>query len=71
MDAVRALDPDTLIRPGLAAQMIGISYSTIWKWANHGEGPAFTIVGTERRYRLGDVIAWQQASKTGGGGGGL
>jgi predicted site-specific integrase-resolvase len=63
---MKALIPDTQLRPGQVASMIGISYQTLYTWGNAGKGPRFSLSGRERRYRLEDVVAWLENRESGG-----
>lgn len=41
---------------------------TLAQWATHGRGPRFSKIGRFVRYKLSDVIAWEDAQATGGQG---
>ncbi len=34
---------------------------TLAQWASKGQGPRYALFGRHARYRLSDVIAWEQA----------
>ncbi len=38
-----------------AANFLGVSYSTLCRWASHGEGPKYCKVGKQPRYRVIDL----------------
>ena len=63
---MKTIQPDIELRPGQTARLCGVEYRTLWNWGNAGEGPKFTVVGHERRYRFSDVIAWLRDRQTGG-----
>lgn len=48
-----------LTRPDLAARL-GVPESTINYWAYKGRGPRFAKFGRHVRYRLEDVVAWEE-----------
>ncbi|WP_078309192.1 MULTISPECIES: helix-turn-helix domain-containing protein [unclassified Mycobacterium] len=43
-----------------------ISPKTLAQWSSQGRGPKFYKFGGHVRYRLSDVIAWENAQATGG-----
>lgn len=49
-----------LTRPEVAARL-GVAAQTLAYWAVKGEGPRFAKWGGRARYRLSDVIAWEEA----------
>jgi predicted DNA-binding transcriptional regulator AlpA len=63
---VRLVTEDRQLRNGKAAEMIGVHPMTLWRWGNQGQGPKFTILVGERRYRVSDIIAWLESRETGG-----
>lgn len=40
--------------------------ATIAQWASQGKGPKYAKFGRHCRYRLSDVIAWENAQFSGG-----
>lgn len=40
--------------------------ATLAQWASQGKGPRYARFGRHCRYRLSDVIAWEQAQFVGG-----
>jgi len=52
-DMGRHLSPEQL------AEREGVPTSTVYQWASRGGGPPGFRVGRHRRYRLADVIAWE------------
>ena len=48
-----------IIRQELAARY-GVPVKTPAEWASKGTGPRYAKFGRHVRYRLGDVIAWEQ-----------
>ena len=59
-----AVDP-WLTRPEVAGRL-KIPAKTLAEWASQKKGPPFTKIGRWARYRLSDVIAWEQRQATGG-----
>jgi predicted DNA-binding transcriptional regulator AlpA len=47
-----------LSRPELAARL-GVPVKTLAEWASKGAGPRYAKFGKHIRYRLRDVIAWE------------
>ncbi len=49
----------TTVRPGTAAKLLGITYSTLHGWHSRGQGPRTVPVGKRHvRYRLVDLREW-------------
>lgn len=42
-------------------ERLGIPAKTLAEWASRGQGPVYTKFGKYVRYRLSDVIAWENA----------
>ncbi|MET8796034.1 helix-turn-helix domain-containing protein [Nocardia sp. NPDC004568] len=51
------------------AQRLKIPVKTLSSWAAAGRGPRFARIGRYRRYRLADLLAWEQERLAEGGGG--
>jgi excisionase family DNA binding protein len=45
----------------VAAYLNGIPVKTLAKWRSEGTGPAYMKVGRHVRYRLADVVAWENS----------
>jgi hypothetical protein len=54
-----------LTRPEVA-ERIKIPPKTLAEWASQKKGPPFSKFGRWTRYRLSDVIAWENRQLTGG-----
>ncbi|MEV0043947.1 helix-turn-helix domain-containing protein [Nocardia rhamnosiphila] len=50
------------------AQRLKIPAKTLSSWAAAGRGPRFARIGRYRRYRLADLLAWEQERLAEGGG---
>jgi predicted DNA-binding transcriptional regulator AlpA len=50
----------------LAARQ-GVPVRTVYAWNYMGTGPAYLKHGRSVRYRLADVIAWEESHLTGNG----
>ncbi|MFF0531160.1 helix-turn-helix domain-containing protein [Nocardia amikacinitolerans] len=50
------------------ASRLKIPPKTLANWASLGKGPRFARIGRHRRYRLEDLIAWEQTMLAQGGG---
>jgi hypothetical protein len=53
-------DGTWLTRPELAARE-KVAIATLACWASQGKGPKYAKFGRHVRYRLSDVIAWENA----------
>lgn len=54
-----------LTREDLAARL-RLPKSTLNQWACRGLGPRYAVFGRHARYRLSDVIAWEDSQFDGG-----
>ncbi|MFE2428436.1 helix-turn-helix transcriptional regulator [Streptomyces sp. NPDC059373] len=43
------------------AEREGVPKETIYQWNSRGRGPRYLRIGRHVRYRLADVIAWEDA----------
>jgi hypothetical protein len=57
-----------LTRPELAARE-KVPVATLAQWGPQGKGPKYAKFGRHVRYRLSDVIAWENAQFSSGGDG--
>lgn len=48
------------------AERVGVPVKTVYDWNSKGLSPRYMPVGRYVRYRLVDVIAWEEARLTGG-----
>lgn len=39
----------------------GVPEGTVYQWNSRGTGPRYMIIGRHVRYRLADVIAWENS----------
>lgn len=42
-------------------QRIKVPVPTLAQWASQGRGPRYALFGRHARYRLSDLIAWENA----------
>lgn len=64
-DTVYCMTDETKVRhltPEDLAEREGVPVATIYQWNYRGGGPAFIKVGKHVRYRIEDVMAWEEAS---------
>lgn len=47
------------LSPEDLAEREGVPIATIYQWNSRGDGPRFMKIGKHVRYRLNDVIAWE------------
>ncbi|QBJ94983.1 DNA-binding protein [Rhodococcus sp. ABRD24] len=50
------------------AGRIKLPVKTLAQWASQGKGPRFSKIGRFARYKMSDLIAWEDAQATRGGG---
>lgn len=43
------------------AERFGVPVKTIYTWNSNGTGPRFMSIGRHTRYRLADVIDWEDS----------
>lgn len=48
------------------AERLKLPKSTLNQWACRGLGPRYAVFGRHARYRLSDVIAWEESQFSGG-----
>jgi len=48
------------------ADRLRVPEKTLAQWASQGKGPKYARFGRHCRYRLSDVITWENAQATGG-----
>ncbi|WKK13875.1 helix-turn-helix domain-containing protein [Rhodococcus ruber] len=58
---------DYLLTRREVADRLKLPVKTLATWASTGKGPRFARIGKYARYRLSDVIAWEDEQFTGGG----
>lgn len=54
-----------LTRPDVAGRL-KLPVKTLAEWASQGKGPRYAKIGRFARYKLSDVIAWEEAQFTDG-----
>lgn len=54
-----------LTRPEVG-ERLKVPPKTLAVWASQGKGPRYKVFGRHSRYRLSDVIAWENAQFGGG-----
>ncbi|PND55542.1 DNA-binding protein [Mycobacterium sp. ENV421] len=55
-----------LTRPEVS-ERIKVSRKTLAQWATRGLGPKYSLFGGQCRYRLSDLIAWEESQFSRGG----
>jgi len=58
---------DKHLSPEELAERYGLSVETIYGWNKTRTGPRFMKIGRHCRYRLADVIAWENSRTIAGG----
>jgi excisionase family DNA binding protein len=51
----------THLSPEDLAERLGVPLETVYGWNKTGRGPQYMRVGRHVRYRLADVIAWENS----------
>ncbi|MGW5922111.1 helix-turn-helix transcriptional regulator [Nocardia fluminea] len=59
---------ETWLSTAELAARLKIPIKTLAAWASSGQGPRYARIGRYRRYRLGDVRAWEDQRFADGGG---
>lgn len=65
IDAKFGIRERTLSRVGAAAYL-GVSVSTLARWASNNKGPRFYVVGAKARYRPSDLDTFIETKRRGG-----
>lgn len=60
------LDPFDLVRERDLADRWDVSERTLQRWRARNVGPAFVMIGTGPRYRVGDVLDYEARRRRGG-----
>ncbi|MFD3458302.1 helix-turn-helix domain-containing protein [Nocardia fluminea] len=60
---------ETWLSTAELAARLKVPIKTLAAWAGSGQGPRYARMGRYRRYRLGDVRAWEEQRFADGGGG--
>jgi excisionase family DNA binding protein len=61
-------DDDVWLSTDEVAERLKIPKKTLASWAAAQRGPRFARMGRYRRYRLSDLLAWEQSKVDDGGG---
>lgn len=48
------------------ADHLRVPVKTLAQWASQGRGPRYSKIGRFARYKLSDLVAWENAQATGG-----
>lgn len=57
------------LTPGDLAERLGVPLRTVYAWNSDRTGPRYLKIGRHVRYKLADVIAWENARYAEQGGG--
>lgn len=63
---IGAGDPWLLIRERELAERWKTSRRTLQRWRTEGWGPAYILIGGAIRYRLADILAFEERMRRGG-----
>ena len=61
---------DRHLSPVDLAEREHVPLQSVYEWNSKGTGPRYLRIGRHVRYRLADVIAWENARAVGSGGDG-
>lgn len=50
------------------ADRVGVPPATVYRWNSRGGGPRYMKIGVHVRYKLADVIAWENSRYADSGG---
>jgi predicted DNA-binding transcriptional regulator AlpA len=50
---------EKLISPEDLAEREGVPLGTVYQWNSRGDGPPYMRIGRFVRYRLADVVTWE------------
>ncbi|WP_424533598.1 helix-turn-helix transcriptional regulator [Sphaerisporangium viridialbum] len=53
--------PERHLTPEDLADRVGIPVATIYQWNSRGTGPRFMKIGKHVRYKIADVVAWEDS----------
>ncbi|OLT29037.1 hypothetical protein BJF83_13115 [Nocardiopsis sp. CNR-923] len=56
---------DKHLSPQELAEREGVPLATVYQWNHRGEGPRFMKIGRHVRYRMRDVIDWENSRLVG------
>lgn len=62
------MDNDQWLSRKQVAERFLLAEGTVASWVPLGKGPKFTLIGGRARYRLSDVIQWENEQTQGGPG---
>ncbi|RUT32428.1 DNA-binding protein [Arsenicitalea aurantiaca] len=65
-DHLNSADPGRLIRERELAKRWAISPRTLQRWRGKNSGPAYILIGGTVRYRMADVLVFEQEMRRGG-----
>ncbi|GAB2836349.1 helix-turn-helix domain-containing protein [Actinoallomurus bryophytorum] len=53
------------LTPEDLAERVGVPVKTIYGWNSRGDGPRYMKIGRHVRYRLADVVTWENSRYAG------
>lgn len=60
--------PEKHLTPETLAERLGVPVKTVYQWNSEGTAPRRMKIGRHVRYKLADVIAWENARYAENGG---
>lgn len=61
MERKTGIEADRHLTPEDLAGRMGVPVKTVYDWNSKGTGPRYMKIGRHARYRLADVVAWENA----------
>lgn len=58
--------PDYWLSREEVASRLKLPVKTVAQWAHQNKGPKYSKIGKFARYKMSDLIAWENAQVTGG-----
>lgn len=63
MPTETTLNPDAIIGPGEAVEIIGVSRTTLYRMTRAREIPHYGYFKNRYKFKVADLIAWREAQR--------
>jgi len=61
---VMSIDESQWLSLSEASKLLGVHFTTLRRWADAGSVPCFRTPGGHRRFRMADLVAWMEGTRT-------